>query len=243
MRKLLVILALGVAVTAMVSSCKDYDDQLNEIGRRIDAIKDTIYRYERTTDTILHVLRLIPEQGFISSIDENDTAFVLHMTGTFGSGAERDSLVNLPKDAVNGKDGTGLSELLGVKKDDDGHFYWTFGGDWLLDDNDDKVLAEGIDGKDGEDADPYTGKVFMPEIRVSSDGTPTWWVTFDGVNWRDTHQAANGKNGTNGRNGRNGSPDPVVLNVQIDDATGDVIILVLLTNGNQQTVVIPQYIS
>ena len=53
------------------------------------------------------------------------------------------------KDGVDGNDGT--IPVIGVRQDDDGCWYWTLNGDWLLDGEGYRVKAVGADGKDGKD--------------------------------------------------------------------------------------------
>ena len=62
------------------------------------------------------------------------------------------------KDGINGEDGKdgadgkdGHTPVLGVKMTSDGNYYWTIDGEWLLDDEGNKIRANGIDGQDGTD--------------------------------------------------------------------------------------------
>ena len=59
------------------------------------------------------------------------------------------------KDGEDGKDGQdGYTPVIGVKMADDGLYYWTLDGDWLLDINGDKVRAVGLDGQKGDKGEP-----------------------------------------------------------------------------------------
>ena len=93
------------------------------------------------------------------------------------------------KDGVNGTDGQdGHTPIIGVKQDTDGIYYWTLDGDWLLDDNGNKIKAQGTDGKNGADGqDGVDGK----------DGQ-------DGANGSDGKDGQDGANGTDGENGKDG---------------------------------------
>ena len=56
------------------------------------------------------------------------------------------------KDGVNGNNGKdGYVPVIGVKKDTDGVYYWTVDGEWICDDDGNKIPTTGTDGKDGED--------------------------------------------------------------------------------------------
>ena len=83
------------------------------------------------------------------------------------------------KDGQDGKDGT--NPVIGVAKDkEDNQWYWTINGEWLLNPDNEKILAIGIgvngaDGKDGKDA-------VAPQLRISEDGY--WYISTDGgANW------------------------------------------------------------
>ena len=79
---------------------------------------------------------------------------------------------------VDGKDGS--TPVIGVKMDDDGIYYWTLNGEWLTDENDNKIKAVGTDGKDG------------------ANGT-------DGEDGKDGQNGTNGTDGKDGQNGTNGT--------------------------------------
>ena len=57
------------------------------------------------------------------------------------------------KDGIDGNDGKdGLPPLISIAQDEaDGNWYWTLNGEWLLDANNQRVRANGIDGIDGKD--------------------------------------------------------------------------------------------
>ena len=99
------------------------------------------------------------------------------------------------KDGVNGTDGQdGHTPIIGVKQDTDGIYYWTLDGDWLLDDNGNKIKAQGTDGKDGADGqDGVDGK----DGADGKDGV-------DGTNGKDGEDGADGKDGQDGEDGQDG---------------------------------------
>lgn len=87
------------------------------------------------------------------------------------------------KDGLNGQDGQdgqdGHTPQIGVAQDTDGLWYWTLDGNWMLDGNGNKVLAQGRDGADGADGE---------------DGA-------DGANGTDGEDGADGVNGADGVDG------------------------------------------
>lgn len=89
-------------------------------------------------------------------------------------------------DGARGEDG--YTPLIGVKKDKDGIYYWTLDGNWLTDNDGNKVRAQGLDGKDG-----YNGK----DGKDGEDGK-------DGKDGKDGYNGSDGKDGKDGYNGKNG---------------------------------------
>ena len=128
------------------------------------------------------------------------------------------------KDGQDGKDGVdgadGHSPVIGVKKDSDGYYYWTIDGDWLLDENGDKIKAVGTDGKDGSDGKDS----IAPKLKIEEG---FWYVSYDnGQTWDKLYKAV----GDNGKNG-----DPFFESVTISE---DVVSFVL---ANGQTFDVPVY--
>jgi hypothetical protein len=79
-------------------------------------------------------------------------------------------------------------------------YYWTIDGDWLLDEDGNKIKAVGTDGKDGQDG---------------ADGS-------DGKDGQDGTDGAPGSNGSDGQDGTDGAPgkdgeDGVTPQLKIDD--------------------------
>lgn len=71
---------------------------------------------------------------------------------------------------TDGKDGRTLIPV-GVRDDEDGLYYWTVDGEWLLDGEGNRLRAGAVDGKDG----------IAPQFKVEED---YWWISTDGgENW------------------------------------------------------------
>ena len=55
------------------------------------------------------------------------------------------------KDGLNGQDGKdGSTPTVGVRQDSDGVWYWTLNGEWLLDEQGNKIRAVATDGQNGK---------------------------------------------------------------------------------------------
>ena len=149
------------------------------------------------------------------------------------------------KDGQNGTDGKdGITPVIGVAQDTDGVYYWTLNGEWLLDDNGNKLPVsgkdgqngangsngqDGTDGKDGQDgengtdgADGQDGKDgITPQLKIE-DGY--WYISYDnGATWtqlgratgEDGKDGEDGQNGADGKDGQNG--DSMFQSVTQDD--------------------------
>ena len=102
------------------------------------------------------------------------------------------------KDGIDGKDGTdgkdGYTPQIGVKLDSTGIYYWTLDGEWLLDEDGNRIKAVGTDGKDGADGkDGVDGKDGI-NGKDGADGK-------DGIDGKD---GVDGKDGINGKDGADG---------------------------------------
>lgn len=97
------------------------------------------------------------------------------------------------QDGSDGKDG--VTPVVGVKQDTDGIYYWTLNGDWMKDDNGNKIKAQGVDGSDGQDGTDGTNGV-TPQLKIEEDGY--WYISYDnGSNWTKLGKAT-GADGTSG---------------------------------------------
>ena len=129
----------------------------------------------------------------------------------------------------------GSTPKLGIQQDTDGNYYWTIDGEWLLDEEGNKIRANGIDGQDGADGndgqDGTDGQDgITPQLKIE-DGY--WYVSNDnGVQWTQLWKAT-GEDGKDGADGKDG--DSMFSNVTYDD---NFVYLVLADNTT--TLMIPR---
>lgn len=100
------------------------------------------------------------------------------------------------KDGVNGEDGKngadgkdGHAPMLGVKMTSDGNYYWTIDGEWLLDDDGNKIRANGSDGENGKDGQDGTDGMdgITPQVKIANG---YWHVSYDnGKTWTQLGKA------------------------------------------------------
>ena len=88
-----------------------------------------------------------------------------------------------PINLYNGKDA--VSPDISVRKDNDGLYYWTLNGNWMLAETGEKIKAEGIDGQDA----------ISPQLKIEEGH---WFISTDGGHqWTDLGPATGdpGKDG------------------------------------------------
>ena len=112
------------------------------------------------------------------------------------------------QNGTNGKDG--ITPVIGVAQDTDGIYYWTLNGEWLLDDNGNKLPVSGKDGKNGADGkdgqDGADGKDGITPLLKIENGY--WYISYDnGATWTESGKATgdNGQNGSDGKDGQDGA--------------------------------------
>lgn len=100
----------------------------------------------------------------------------------------------------NGKDGAdgmdGNTPVIGVKEDEDGIYYWTLNGEFIIADGQ-KVQAQGTNGGNGSDGkDGVT-----PQLKIENG---YWFISYDnGVTWTQLDKAT-GEDGKDGADGKDG---------------------------------------
>jgi hypothetical protein len=135
-------------------------------------------------------------------------------------------------DGVDGDDGH--SPVVGVRKDTDGVYYWTIDGEWMLDDEGQKVPAT---GKDGADASAGSdGKDGMTPLLKIEDGY--WFVSYNGgSNWTKLYKAVgeNGADGATGAPGQDGADgkDGESFFQGVDTSSSEDYIILTLADGTQ----------
>ncbi len=82
------------------------------------------------------------------------------------------------EDGINGIDGA--TPIIGAKYHTDNILYWTINGEWLLDENGERVPVHGKDGENGKDA-------ITPQLKIEDD---YWCISYDnGATWQQAGKA------------------------------------------------------
>ena len=206
----------------------------NQMNTNITALQ-TIVNALQNNDYVVGVTPLTQngkEVGYTIRFSKSGTVVIYHgKDGQNGSDG---------KDGENGKDGT--TPAIGVKKDSDGIYYWTLDGEWLKDASDNKIKAQGIDGKNGTDgkdgAAGSDGKDgangITPQLKI--DGG-YWYISYDnGTSWTKLGQATGdkGDKGDQGDKGDKGDAGLVgdSMFTDVDYSNGEYVIFTL-SNGTQ----------
>lgn len=177
----------------LLGSCK-YDD--SDLVERVDNLEGRLAKLEEqckqinaNINSLQIIVNALKEANHITSISnlvENGVEI-----GYKIEFARRDPIHiyhgKAGADGARGEDG--YTPLIGVKKDKDGIYYWTLDGNWLTDNDGNKVRAQGLDGKDG-----YNGK----DGKDGEDGK-------DGKDGKDGYNGSDGKDGKDGYNGKDGN--------------------------------------
>lgn len=128
------------------------------------------------------------EIGYTITFSVSGSVTIYHgKNGTNGQDGE---------DGQNGQNGKdGKTPVIGVKQDSDGIYYWTLNGEWLLDENGNRIKAVGTDGKNGENGvDGANGTDgsngvdgITPKLKIEEG---YWYVSYDnGSTWEQLGKA------------------------------------------------------
>lgn len=199
MRKTCFLLA---AAALALAGCSEYDD--SALTGRVDSLEIRVEKLEelcRQMNTNISSLQTI-----VAALQENDC--VTGVAPVTKNGETIGYTISFRKSAPitiyhgdkgdKGDSGTpgadGRTPQIGIHQAGDGIHYWTLDGEWLLDQNGNKVQAvghagaDGSDGKDGQDGTP------------GADGKPG----ADGADGKDGQDGAPGADGKPGKDGKDG---------------------------------------
>ncbi len=222
----------------VLSSC-EYDD-----GNLWDSVHGLEGRVAKLEELCKQMNTNISSlQTIVTALQSND--YVTGVTPAVQNGKEIGYTITFSKsspitiyhgrDGQNGTDGTdgkdGATPAIGVKQDADGIYYWTLNGNWLTDENGDKIKAEGTDGKNGADGsdgtDGTNGKDgITPKFKIEND---YWFISYDdGDTWTQLGKAK-GEDGKDGDDGIGGDS----MFSDVDYKTSSDYVVFTLADGTQ----------
>lgn len=177
------LLMVGCDDSALVGSVDDLESRVQRLEQLCQQMNTNI----SSLQTIVTALQNKDYVTGVAPITENGKT--IGYTITF---AKAQSItIYHGKDGQDGADGKDSDYVptIGVKQGTDGIYYWTWDGEWLLDDAGNKIKAQGVDGKDG----------ITPQLKIEDD---YWYVSYDnGSSWIQLGKVT-GEDGKDGANGK-----------------------------------------
>lgn len=240
-----VLIAVASLFAAMTLSCTvDLDsvnDRLDDLEDRVEILEELCERLNTNISSLQTIISALENNDYITSVtpivqggdtigymvefSKSGPIMIYHgRDGADGQDGEDGSDGADGQDGEDGSDGVdGHTPQIGVRQDVDGVYYWTLDGEWLLDENGDKVPVQGSDGADGQDG--VDGKDGVtPQLKIEDE---YWWVSYDGgLNWTKLGKAV-GEDGKDGQDGQDGES----MFSDIDYVSNDDYVIFTLADG------------
>ena len=197
--KKLTLYLLAVIMTIAVG-CEKFDDsaiwdKLNSFESRLVALEQLCSQMNTNISSLQSVVTALQNNDYVTNIAPiNEGDNIIGYTITFSkSGSITIYHGKNGKDGTNGIDG--VTPKIGVKKANDEIYYWTLNSEWLLDDDGNKIKAEGATSKDG----------ITPKLKIEKE---YWYVSYDnGSTWTKLGKATS----------ESSDKDELITNVTYDD--------------------------
>ena len=230
-------LLLVVAVLSFTSCHNDIWNSINDLDSRVKALEELCREMNTNISSLQSLIEVIQSGDYITNIVPiTKGGEVIGYTIMFKN--------HEPITIYNGEDGiTANTPIIGAAQDTDGVYYWTVNGEWLLDDNGNKIRVTGRDGQNGQDGNDGQNGNNGQNGQNGADGiTPTlkiengmWYVSYDnGSTWTMLGQATGdpGQPGQPGQNGQDG--ESIFANITYDANS------VVFTLSDGTTITVPR---
>ena len=205
------LLLLGLTI-CLFTACHDkLWDAIDDLDVRVARLEELCKEMNTNIVSIQTIVNVVQSGDYITGVTEiKKDGEVIGYTITF---ANHDPITIYHgqdgKDGADGKDGQGgqngsaNTPVIGVAQDTDGVYYWTLNGEWLLDNNGNKIAVSDItqaDGSNGADGSNSKDGI-TPQLKIE-DGY--WYVSYDnGTTWTQLGKAT-GEDGEKGDKGDTG---------------------------------------
>lgn len=227
MKKFFVI-SVAAFVAAGITSC-EYDDsglwnEIRDHDNRIAHLESLCDRMNTNISSLQTIVSAMQENDYVTSIiPVSSGGQTIGYTICFSKSG--DITIYHGKDGVNGTNGQdGHTPVIGVRQDPDGIYYWTLDGEWLLDEDGNRIKANGTDGAEGEAGQPGADGT-VPQLKIESG---YWFVSYNGGSSWTRLDKATGEDGKDGSDG-----DSMFSDVTYDD---EFVYFVLADNETSLTV-------
>ena len=221
----------------LICSCTAINDRLDELENRIAALETLCAQMNDDITAMESLVSAVQAGDFITEVlpvteDGAVTGYEIHFA------KQEPVVIRNGKDGAPGSDGTdgvdgadGYTPQIGVRMDEDGVYYWTLDGEWLLDDSGNKLRVQGRDGADGTDGADGAPGVDGSDGSPGTDGAPGtdgkdgvtpqfkiedgyWFISYDGgTTWEQLGQAT-GDPGKDGADGQDGVPGASSISIE-----------------------------
>ena len=178
-----------IASVSLFAACEQYDDSalvarmdkaeadIKELQTLVNQLNSTLSGLATTVDAlkaqdrIVSVTELADKSGWV--VEFSQTGKITIYNGKNGIDGKDGTNGTNGTDGTNGHDGK--TPTIGVKLDADGNYYWTVNGEYLLDENGNKIAA--------------TAHVATPQLRINNgnfeisyNGGATWEIIGEAGN-------------------------------------------------------------
>lgn len=170
-------LAMSVAVLAGCTADMDkFTERLDDLEARVAALEELCAQMNEDISSMRTVISALEEGLYITDVRDVDDGYLIE----FSNG---DTItIHHGEDGEDGKDGEdGVTPVIGVAQDEDGIYYWTINGEWLLDENGNKVPAQYLDGTDSEELIEDIVVDDMGITFVLSDGSELYIPLYEAI--------------------------------------------------------------
>ena len=184
--KKFLLLAMIPVMAGTVTSCTDYQDEINALDYRVTELEKLAKKMNSQLEALQIIADALENADYITNVTPNSEGYII----TFKKAGA--VLIRNGKDGLDGLD----AEVpdISIKEGPDGYFYWTLNGEFVVTPDGSLVRANGKDGKDGQD-----GVAVAPMIRIN-ETTYYWEVSYDGgITWTTTNIYSKGKDGADGK--------------------------------------------
>ena len=148
-----------IASIALLASCHQAIwDKLNDHEARISRLEQMCNQFNTNINALQVLVNAINERDYIKDVVPlSENGVTVGYTVTFNK--------SNPINIYNGKNGQDAkAPVIGIRKEED-VWYWTLNGEWILDQEGNKVRADGV----------------SPMLKIEEE---KWWVSYDsGATW------------------------------------------------------------
>ena len=131
--------SLMVCALMLFSCSEEYDDSglrndLNDLENRVEKLEELCKQMNTNISSLQTLVTALHKQVTITKVEQTTDGYVIRF-----SDGQTATITN------------GKAPVISVKQDG-GIYYWTLNGEWLTDDQDNRIKAQGIDGTNGKSA-------------------------------------------------------------------------------------------